>query len=104
MDMKKIIMAFIFFFQNYYFKYILITLRYKFNTRYKPSSLELMIMEDTMLMLELNVWSMDTFLQYIKYRNQRSSLSISHFATISLQRKVKFEQEIHTLHKTGNLC
>lgn len=61
-------------------------------------------MEDTMLMLELNVWSMDTFLQYIKYRNQRSSLSISHFATISLQRKVKFEQEIHTLHKTGNLC
>lgn len=62
-------------------------------------------MEDTMLKSKLNIWFMGTSQQYPKHRNWRSYLSISHFGTISVQRKVKAEQEIHILHITGNfLC
>lgn len=95
-------MALIFLLKNYFFKDILTSLRHKFNTRYKPCSLELTITEDRMLMSELNVWCMDTFIQYLKYRNWRSPLGISYFAAVSMKTKEKSEQEIHDLHITGN--
>jgi len=60
-------MAYIFLFRNYHFKYILTPLRYKSNIRYKPSSLELTIIEKMLFLSELSVLSMDTFPQYMKY-------------------------------------